>query len=143
MASAVSVLAPTVSHSQSLPTQEVLQYLHLSLWICCGPCGGSSDSDLALPLHVLTPKVHSCPQSPQPQLWKHSLSIQILHRCRVYQANCGDLICCSCSCMERFAFLFFGRTAPGFQVCFWPCLCMCATLRCLLSAQARGGKSSC
>ena len=40
-----------------------------------------------------------CPQNPQlPELdhfhlWEHSLSTQIFHRCRVYLADHGDLIC--------------------------------------------------
>ena len=49
----------------------------------------------------------TCPQCPWllkfnwSQLWEH-LSIQIFHTCRVYQANCRDLNCRLCSCMERF-----------------------------------------
>ena len=35
------------------------------LWTCCGSCGVSSDSDLALLQLVLFSKVHSYPQSPQ------------------------------------------------------------------------------
>ena len=41
--------------------------------------------------------VCTCPQSPQllklgwSQLWEYSLSIQIFYRCRVYQADHGDL----------------------------------------------------
>ena len=31
-ASTLSVLAPTVSHSQPPPLQEALQYLYISLW---------------------------------------------------------------------------------------------------------------
>ena len=59
MASAVSVLAPTGSHSQSLPPQEILQYFSAGLWTCCGQSVASSDSDLALLQHVLASKVHS------------------------------------------------------------------------------------
>ena len=70
MALAVSVLDPIVSHSQPLPTQEVLQYVLVGLWTCCGHYGASSVSDLALLLCVLASKFHSCPQSPQPQLWE-------------------------------------------------------------------------
>ena len=28
-------------------------------------------------------------------IWDDSLSIQVFHRCRVRQVDCGDLICCS------------------------------------------------
>ena len=51
--------------------------------------------------------VCACPQSPQlPELdrfhlWEHS-SIQIFHRCRVYQADHGDLICGMCSWQKDF-----------------------------------------
>ena len=37
-------------------------------------------------------------QSPLPQFWDGSLSIQVFHRCRVYQVDCGDLIHCSWGC---------------------------------------------
>ena len=35
---------------------------------------------------------------------------------QVYQVDCGDLICCSWGCWERFTFLFFVCTAPGVQL---------------------------
>ena len=35
------------------------------------------------------------PQSLPPQFWDNSLSVQVLHRCRVHQVDCGDLIRCS------------------------------------------------
>ena len=41
------------------------------------------------------PQVYSCSQSPPPQFWDDSLSIQVFHRCRVPQVDCGDLIHCS------------------------------------------------
>ena len=28
-------------------------------------------------------------------IWDETLSIQVFHRCRVHQVDCGDLICCS------------------------------------------------
>ena len=28
-------------------------------------------------------------------IWDDLLSIQVFHRCRVHQVDCGDLICCS------------------------------------------------
>ena len=59
------------------------------------------------------------------QLWEQSLSIQIFHRCRICQANYGDLICGLCSCMERFLFLLLSHTTPGAQLWFWPQLCVC------------------
>ena len=31
-------------------------------------------------------------QSPPPQFWDDSLSIQVFQRCRVHQVDCGDLI---------------------------------------------------
>ena len=64
------------------------------------------------------------------------------HRCRTYPADIGDLIHSLGSCTERFPFLFLSRTAPGAQLWFWPHLCVCAALRCLLLAQARGSESS-
>ena len=30
-----------------------------------------------------------------PSIWDDSLSIQVFHRCRVHQVDCGDLIRCS------------------------------------------------
>ena len=35
---------------------------------------------------------------------------------QVHQVDCGDLICCSRGCWERFPFLFFVRTAPCVQL---------------------------
>ena len=53
-------------------------------------------------LHIHTHKkrkrkkyIYICSQSPLPQFWVDSLSIQVFHRCRVHQVDCGDLICCS------------------------------------------------
>ena len=43
---------------------------------------------------------------------------------------------------ERFPFLFLSLTAAGAQLWFWPHLCVCTALRCLLLAQVRGSKSS-
>ena len=42
-------------------------------------------------------KIHicCCSQSPPPQFWDDSLSIQVVHRCRVHQVVCGALIRCS------------------------------------------------
>ena len=82
----------------------------------------------------------TCPQSPQPQLQEHSLSIQIFHSCRVYQADCRDLILCSCGCTERFPFLFFGTTSPGVHLWFWSRLCMWATLRRLFPHPGKRGQ---
>ena len=45
------------------------------------------------------------------------------------------------SCMESFPILFLSCTTPGAQLCFWPHLCMCATLRLLFPTQARGVKA--
>ena len=39
--------------------------------------------------------IYHCFQSPPPQFWDDSLSIQVFHRCRVPQVDCGDLIHCS------------------------------------------------
>ena len=95
----------------------------------------------------LTP-LCSCHQSPllqrpdQSQLWEHSLSIQVFHRCGIYQANLGDLIHGLCSCTERFPFLFLSRTAPGAQLLFWPRIRLCTILRHLFPAQLRGSESS-
>ena len=61
-------------------------------------------------------KIYRCFQSPPPQFWDNSLSIQVFHRCRVHQVDCGDLIRCSQGCWEKFPFLFFVCTAPGVQL---------------------------
>ena len=53
----------------------------------------------------------------------------------------SDLTHDLCRCMERLLF-FLSFTAPGAQLWFWPHLCMCTTLRCLFSAQARGKKAA-
>ena len=56
-----------------------------------GPVG-TTHSDLAQFLRVLPPS----PQLPELDLfhlWEHSLSTPIFRRCRVYLADCGDLIC--------------------------------------------------
>ena len=37
-------------------------------------------------------KKYCCSQSPSPQFWDDLLSIQVFHRCRVHQGDCGDLI---------------------------------------------------
>ena len=66
----------------SLPAQKVLQYFWESLWTCCGCCGISSDSDLALLSLAL--QIHSFPQSLESQ------------------ANCRDLICCTCGYRSEF-----------------------------------------
>ena len=71
------------------------------VWNCCGSCGDSSDWSGPTP-------ACACPQSPQlPELdcfllWEHSLSEQIFHRCRVYPANCRDLICSLCKWWKDF-----------------------------------------
>ena len=36
--------------------------------------------------------IYHCSQSSLPQFWGNSLSIQVFHRCRVHQVDCGDLI---------------------------------------------------
>ena len=41
------------------------------------------------------PQVYSCSQSLLPQFWVDSLSLEVYHRCKVPQVDCGDLICCS------------------------------------------------
>ena len=37
-------------------------------------------------------KIYLCSQSPLPQFWDDSFSIQVFQRCRVHQVDCGDLI---------------------------------------------------
>ena len=70
------------------------------------------------------PQVYSFSQSPPPQYLVDLLSIQVFNRFKVPQVDCGDLILCSCGCMEKFPFLFFLCIAPGVQLWFWPHLCM-------------------
>ena len=43
----------------SLPPRKVLQYFQEGLWVCCGHCGVSSNSEPALLQLVLIPKVHN------------------------------------------------------------------------------------
>lgn len=45
---------------------------------------------------TITPEVHSF------KCGNTHLSIQISYRCRVYQANCDELISCSCGCTREF-----------------------------------------
>ena len=40
------------------------------------------------------PQVCSCPLSPLPEFWVDLVFIQVFHRCRVHQVDCGDLIRC-------------------------------------------------
>lgn len=49
-----------------------------------------------LPKSTITPEVHSF------KCGNTHLSIQISYRCRVYQANCDELISCSCGCTREF-----------------------------------------
>ena len=80
--------------------------------------------------------VCTSPQNPQLleldqfHLWE--LSIQIFHRCRVYQDDCRDLICGLCSCMGILLFLFLSCPAPRVQLWFYPHLCVWTTHRSLL-----------
>ena len=49
----------------------------------------------------------------QSQLWEHSLSTQIFHRCRIYQAAHRDWIHSLCNCVERFLFLLLAAPPLG------------------------------
>ena len=66
------------------------------------------------------PQVYSCSRTPPPQFGDDSLSIQVFHRCRVHQVDCGDLIRCSWGCWEKFPFLFFFTQLLGFSFGFGP-----------------------
>ena len=62
-----SVVLAMQTAPANLPTPEVLPYFQEDLWICCGCCGVSSESDIDLLQLVLASKVHNCPESPQSQ----------------------------------------------------------------------------
>ena len=68
----------------------------------------------ANPKSTVAPKVHCL------NFGMNLLSIQVFHRCRVHQVDCGDLIHCSWGCWEKFPFLFFVHTSPGVQLWFGP-----------------------
>ena len=67
-----------------------------------------------------------CPQSPQLleldhfHLWEHSLSTQIFHRCRVYLADCRDLICSLYSWLKDFWSSSLATPSLGFSFGFIP-----------------------
>ena len=52
-------------------------------------------------------------------IWDDLLSVQVFHRCRVHQVDCGYLIHCSWGCWEKFPFLFFAQLL-GFSFGFGP-----------------------
>ena len=68
----------------------------------------------------------TCLQNPQlPKLahfhlWEHSLSIQIFHRCRVYLADRGDLICTLYSWWKDFQSSSLVAPSLGFSFGFIP-----------------------
>ena len=66
------------------------------------------------------PQVYICSQSPLPQFWDDSLSVQVFHRFRVHQIDCEDFILCSWGCMEKFPFLFLFAYLLGFRFGFGP-----------------------
>ena len=39
--------------------------------------------------------IYHCSQSPLPQFWEDSSCIQVFHRHRIHQVDCGDSIHCS------------------------------------------------
>ena len=53
-------------------------------------------------------------------IWDDSLSIQLFHRCRVHQVDCGDFIRCSCGCWEKFPFSSLFSQLLGFSLGFGP-----------------------
>ena len=67
-----------------------------------------------------TAQVYSCPQSPLPHFCDGSLSIQIFHRCRVHQVDCGDLICCFWGSQRNFPFFSLFAQLLGFSFVFGP-----------------------
>lgn len=67
----------------------------------------------------------SLPRSPQPQMWEHSLFIQIFHRENLLSQLWGFYLLLLCLHKE-FPFLFFGHTVLSAQFWFWPCLFICS-----------------
>ena len=94
------------------------------------PLGWSLDLPWALwgPLRLWSGPIPACacPQSPQLleldrfHLWEHSLSTQIFHRCRVYLADCGDLICSLYSWWKDFRSPSLLAPSLGFSFGFIP-----------------------
>ena len=66
------------------------------------------------------------------------MSIQLFLRYRVYQVDCGDLICCSSCCWEKFPFLFFFPSGPGVQLWIGPAS-MCRSPEGICSCPDRTG----
>ena len=110
---------------------------------CWGHCGSSSDSDLSQIPHELVPKVHCCLKLDWSQLWKHSLSIQIFHWCKICQTDCRDLTCGLCRWTERFPFPHLSHTTLGAQLWFCPTSSSCVppSGTCSLP-RGEGGQSS-
>ena len=95
--------------------------------------------------------MYTCPQSPQllkldwSQLWRHSVSVQTFHRCRVYQVHRRDLICSSPNA-ERALFPFLIAQPLGLSfgfhpLCMWPPTLLMGHPRGLISAQERGDET--
>ena len=61
------------------------------------------------------PQVYSCSQSPPPQFRVDSLSTQVFHRSRIHHVDCGDLMCCSSGCTEKFPFSSLFAQLLGFS----------------------------
>ena len=82
--------------------------------------------------------VCACPQHPQlPELdrfhlWEHSLSTQIFHRCRVYLADCGDLICSLYRWWKDYWSSSLVTLSLGFSFGFYPHLRKWSTHRSLV-----------
>ena len=53
-------------------------------------------------------------------IWDDSLSIQVFHRGRVHQVDCGDLIRCFWGCWEKFPFSSLFAQLLGFSFGFGP-----------------------
>ena len=64
--------------------------------------------------------IYRCSQSPLPQFWDDSLSIQVFQRCRVHQVDCGDLICCSWGWWRDFPFSSLFAQLLGLSFGFGP-----------------------
>lgn len=109
----------TVSHSQPLPLQEALCHHLLGIWIAVGTVELAQTLTFLKSLKYLSPK-STAAKLDWSQLWEHSLSVQIFHWCKIYQADCRDLICGMYRWTERFPFLHLSHTTLGAQLWFCP-----------------------
>lgn len=74
-------------------------------------------------------------------MWEHFLSVQIFHRCRVYQANCRVYQSTAPAVAQENSLALLWSIAPGAQLWFGPASSPVSALF-LFPAQTRRGESS-